>query len=162
MTNRGRFGATWPGRRCGAPCKKTGEPCQGPAMANGRCRLHGGRSTKLRTEYTERVERIRCAAAGGDVEAQFELGLLFVDGKDVDLDYVEAVMWTRKAADKGHSSAQYNLGVLYKKGRGVQHDGREAPQKVAETKRHQRANPRHHRSSPEEYARCPQVRRTRP
>ena len=30
--------------RCGARRKRDGEPCRGPAMANGRCRLHGGRS----------------------------------------------------------------------------------------------------------------------
>ena len=28
--------------RCGAHCRTTGEPCQQPAMANGRCRMHGG------------------------------------------------------------------------------------------------------------------------
>jgi hypothetical protein len=30
--------------RCHARCKRTGEPCQSPAMPNGRCRLHGGKS----------------------------------------------------------------------------------------------------------------------
>lgn len=31
--------------KCGARSKRTGQPCQQPAMANGRCRLHGGKST---------------------------------------------------------------------------------------------------------------------
>ena len=31
--------------RCGAKAKATGEPCRCPAMKNGRCRLHGGKST---------------------------------------------------------------------------------------------------------------------
>lgn len=31
---------------CGARVKKTGEPCQQPALANGRCRLHGGLTPK--------------------------------------------------------------------------------------------------------------------
>lgn len=31
--------------RCGAFARTTGGPCQAPAMANGRCRMHGGRST---------------------------------------------------------------------------------------------------------------------
>ncbi|MEX1313818.1 MAG: HGGxSTG domain-containing protein [Desulfotignum sp.] len=31
--------------RCGAYSRRTGKPCRQPAMANGRCRLHGGLST---------------------------------------------------------------------------------------------------------------------
>jgi hypothetical protein len=31
--------------RCGAHCRTTGQPCQQAAMPNGRCRMHGGRST---------------------------------------------------------------------------------------------------------------------
>ena len=30
---------------CGAHARSTGQPCQKPPMANGRCRLHGGMST---------------------------------------------------------------------------------------------------------------------
>ena len=40
-----RFGANWPGQRCGAKTRQ-GSPCKRPAnKRNGRCRLHGGRST---------------------------------------------------------------------------------------------------------------------
>jgi hypothetical protein len=46
------------GKPCGARCKRTGEPCQAPAMHNGRCRLHGGKSTGPRTlEGFERMRR---------------------------------------------------------------------------------------------------------
>src|SRR5919206_1266723 len=31
------------GPRCGARCR-SGRPCRGPAMKNGRCRMHGGAS----------------------------------------------------------------------------------------------------------------------
>jgi hypothetical protein len=44
--------------RCGAKTR-AGGGCRQPAMANGRCRLHGGRSTGPRTE----AGRARCAAA---------------------------------------------------------------------------------------------------
>ena len=44
--------------RCGAKTRR-GTSCQCPAMANGRCRLHGGLSTGAKTE--EGVERIRRA-----------------------------------------------------------------------------------------------------
>jgi hypothetical protein len=36
---------TKPMRRCGAHCRTTGQPCKSWGMANGRCRMHGGRST---------------------------------------------------------------------------------------------------------------------
>jgi hypothetical protein len=31
--------------RCGAHSRRTGKPCRNGAMANGRCRMHGGTST---------------------------------------------------------------------------------------------------------------------
>lgn len=35
--------------RCGAYARSTRQPCQAPAMANGRCKLHGGLSTGPKT-----------------------------------------------------------------------------------------------------------------
>src|SRR5208282_2016736 len=35
--------------RCGAKARTTGCSCQAPAMPNGRCRMHGGKSTGPRT-----------------------------------------------------------------------------------------------------------------
>ena len=44
-----RFGPDWPGQRCGAKTRQ-GSPCKRPAnKRNGRCRLHGGQSTGLKT-----------------------------------------------------------------------------------------------------------------
>ncbi len=44
--------------RCGAKTRK-GTTCRAPAMANGRCRMHGGKSTGPRTP--EGLERSRKA-----------------------------------------------------------------------------------------------------
>ena len=44
--------------RCGAKTR-AGVPCEGPGMANGRCRMHGGKSTGPRT--LEGLERCRRA-----------------------------------------------------------------------------------------------------
>ena len=45
-----RFGADWPGQRCGAKTRR-GTPCKRPAnKRNGRCPLHGGASTGPRTK----------------------------------------------------------------------------------------------------------------
>jgi hypothetical protein len=45
--------------RSGARSKRTGKPCRGAAMPNGRCKLHGGKSTAPRT--MEGLERSRRA-----------------------------------------------------------------------------------------------------
>jgi hypothetical protein len=44
--------------RCGARSKRTGKPCRAAAMPNGRCRIHGGKSTgPLTPEGLERSRR---------------------------------------------------------------------------------------------------------
>jgi hypothetical protein len=45
--------------RCGARSKRTGKPCRAAVMPNGRCRVHGGKSTGPRTP--EGLERSRRA-----------------------------------------------------------------------------------------------------
>ena len=48
--NKWRFGPDWPGQLCGAKTRR-GTPCQSSGCKrNGRCSLHGGRSTGPRTE----------------------------------------------------------------------------------------------------------------
>ena len=37
-------------QKCGAHARSTGMPCQAKALANGRCRNHGGLSTGPKTE----------------------------------------------------------------------------------------------------------------
>ena len=51
-------------RRCGARCKRTGLPCRQPAMPNGRCRLHGGKSTGPKTEEGKARSRIGATKYG--------------------------------------------------------------------------------------------------
>lgn len=43
-----KFGPGWPGRTCGARTRAQ-RSCANPAMPNGRCRMHGGKSTGPRT-----------------------------------------------------------------------------------------------------------------
>lgn len=49
----------------------------------------------------------------GDAEAQFNLGKIYANGKDVGQNYTKAVDWYLKSADQDHSMAQYNLGLIY-------------------------------------------------
>ncbi len=52
---------------CGAHARTTGEPCRGAAMANGRCRMHGGRSTGrpiVTGEFTKAAKAQRAQLRG--------------------------------------------------------------------------------------------------
>ena len=56
-------------------------------------------------------------AGKGDGKAQYELGMLYSQGKGVKQDYKEADKWLRKAAEQGLAEAKYNLGqVIYNQG----------------------------------------------
>ena len=54
-----------------------------------------------------------------DAEAQYDLGLKYVNGTGVPEDTAEAVRWFRMAAEQEFAPAQYNLGVGYANGAGV-------------------------------------------
>jgi len=48
----------------------------------------------------------------GAPDAQFNIGVLYIEGKGLPLDRGEAISWFTKAANQGHPEAQYNLGHL--------------------------------------------------
>ena len=59
------------------------------------------------------------AANGNLVEAQNELGLLYLSGKLASADNSAGVAWLTRAAQGGYAQAQNNLGTLYERGAGV-------------------------------------------
>ena len=78
------------------------------------------------TQTADAVAAIRLAAEQGDAVAQYDLGMLYAEGRGVPQDETEAVRWLRLAADQGLARAQSNLGVMYQNGRGVPQDETEA------------------------------------
>ena len=72
------------------------------------------------------VGRLRQAAARGDANAQFALGVRYASGKGVERDEAEGARWIRRAADQGHVTAQFNLGLMYADGNGVPQDSAQA------------------------------------
>ena len=48
-------------QRCGAYARTTRQPCQAPAMPNGRCRMHGGKAGRPPTHgyYTKAAKTDR-------------------------------------------------------------------------------------------------------
>ena len=65
-------------------------------------------------------------AEQGFTGAQYNLGLMYDNGKGVTQDYKEAVKWYGKAAEQGYAKAQNNLGSMYENGQGVTQDYKSA------------------------------------
>lgn len=72
------------------------------------------------------VEALKNRALQGDVNAQYNWGLMYAQGQGEPQNYTEAMKWWRIAAARGHAEAQYNLGLIYWNGEGVQQDYAEA------------------------------------
>ena len=73
-------------------------------------------------DYREAVAWYRKATDQGNVDAQFNLGVMYANGRGVAQNNKEAVVWYRKAAEQGYASAQNNLGWMYQTGQGVKRD----------------------------------------
>ena len=71
---------------------------------------------------------LRQQAEAGNADAQFNLGIAWINGSAGTVDYEKARYWWEKAAAQGQRIAQYNLGVLYDEGRSVSQDYRLAAQ----------------------------------
>ena len=66
-----------------------------------------------RLQAQQPLDELRALADQGDVDAQFNLGVMYDNGEGVPQDYAEAVRWYRLAAEQGNASAQFNLGSMY-------------------------------------------------
>ena len=45
--------------KCGAHARTTGNPCKNASMPNGRCRMHGGRSTGRPETHGQRTKKAK-------------------------------------------------------------------------------------------------------
>ena len=66
------------------------------------------------------------AAAQETVAAQYNLGVMYDNGRGVPQNCAEAVKWYRLAAEQGNASAQNNLGSMYENGQGLPQNYAEA------------------------------------
>ena len=82
-----------------------------------RCKLYY--SSK---NYNDAFKYCKKSAEEGNLEAQFNLGYMYDNGKGVKQDYFKAFELYQKVAEQGYASAQFNLGVMYENGRGVKQD----------------------------------------
>jgi hypothetical protein len=73
-------------------------------------------------DYAAALKEWRPLAEKGSAAAEFNLGLLYYDGRGVAQDFTEAAQWFERSADQGYGKAQYNLGEMYAIGKGVKRD----------------------------------------
>lgn len=62
------------------------------------------------------IREYKLAAESGDLRAQLQLGLMYMDGDDVPQNYDEAVRWFREMAENGFAGGQYLLARMYLRG----------------------------------------------
>ena len=70
-------------------------------------------------DYKTAMKLWKPLAEQGDAYAQYNLGVIYINGYGVPEDDKEAVKWYRLAAEQGHAIAQNTLGTRYEKGEGV-------------------------------------------
>ncbi|MDB0048246.1 sel1 repeat family protein [Burkholderiaceae bacterium] len=81
-----------------------------------------GMSAYVSGDYTTAFKEFAASAEQGNVDAQFNLALMYKNGQGVPQDYKQAVKWYTKAAEQGNANAQYSLGYRYANGQGVPQD----------------------------------------
>jgi len=88
--------------------------------------LGGGYQSYMNGDFDSAYREWLPLAEFGDVEAQFNLGVMHDEGAGVQQDLAAAAAWYHKAAQRGFVDAQANLGVMYYHGHGVPRDHGEA------------------------------------
>lgn len=73
-------------------------------------------------DFAEMVEKLAERAGGGNQCAQFELGMMYLNGVGVEKDSEQGVALLRQAAGNDHADAQHTLGLMYNHGRNVERD----------------------------------------
>ena len=61
-------------------------------------------------------------AEKGNSDVQYNLGLIYSNGEDVEKDLEEAIYWFKESASLSNVLAEYKLGYIYDNGLGVEKD----------------------------------------
>jgi TPR repeat protein/predicted acylesterase/phospholipase RssA/ankyrin repeat protein len=87
-------------------------------MGNSRAQLIMGRIQSDTRNYSEAIKWYKKAAEAEDEqkEAQYQLGLIYENGLDVEKNYNEAALWFTKAVKNGHDEALTRLRTIAKRG----------------------------------------------
>ena len=64
-------------------------------------------------EFAAALKEWQPLADSGDKRAQFNLGLMYDEGRGVSQDRKQALAWWEKSANQGYAQAQHNLALAY-------------------------------------------------
>ena len=78
------------------------------------------------TPTPEQIAEWKEAAENGNVDAQYNLSVMYEYGRGVPEDDKEALKWLMKSAEQGNPLAQFKLGYWYYVGQGVPKDFKES------------------------------------
>jgi localization factor PodJL len=92
---------------------------KGPALL---AATDGSRDVQAASAPAGELEAIAEAARHGDRDAQFRIGVRFLNDGGVDGGPVAAARWFAKAAAQGHNEAQFMLASMLERGAGVEKD----------------------------------------
>ncbi|GAB6040033.1 tetratricopeptide repeat protein [Endothiovibrio diazotrophicus] len=71
-------------------------------------------------DFAEMAEKLDERASDGNYCAQFELGMMYLNGVGVTKNPMRGIGLLREAAEQGHADAQHTLGLMYNHGRNVE------------------------------------------
>lgn len=72
------------------------------------------------TGWPLECKKVLASATGGNIQAQYQMGLRYLHGIGIPVSPSSAVEWLSMSAEKGFEDAQYLLGTCYEKGVGVE------------------------------------------
>lgn len=87
-----------------------------------RAALEKGFASFKAGDYQGAIREWEALATRGVAPAQYNLALLYHNGRGVTKDYERALKWYGRAAELGHAKAQFYLGGMYEAGTGVPQD----------------------------------------
>ncbi|MHB8425422.1 MAG: tetratricopeptide repeat protein [Gammaproteobacteria bacterium] len=102
--------------------KKLNTPPSSEAVSNYNSSLDymiAGMQENDHAKYAKGLQLLRSAAEHGVVDAQMEIGDLYLNGDRVPRDYQEAMKWFRQAMYRKHDPGTFKVGMMYANGFGV-------------------------------------------
>ena len=87
--------------------------CTMPAWADTEAQFKQAMTAYEAGHYSQALRLLQPLAQQDDAKAQYNLGVMYEEGRGVQQDYQQAAAWYEKAANQGYVQAQNNLGVWY-------------------------------------------------